>query len=230
MPVERVTSSRGRRADGVAIIGAGGHGLVVGSTLEEAGVHITGYYDDDPRSWGGRRGNARVLGPIDQIAPGTQAILAIGDNRLRESLAARLDLRWVSVVHPFSWIDPGVTLGEGTVVCAGVTVQVGSRIGSHVILNNRAGVGHEAYVMDFAHLTVCHLGARASAERGSFLALGSIVLPGVRVGRWATVGAGAIVSADVRDGATVVGNPARETMPRPARQRPAARVGLAASG
>jgi len=44
---------------------------------------------------------------------------------------------------------------------------------------------------------------------GAWLGGGAIVLPGVTVGRHAIVGAGAVVTRDVPDGATVVGNPAR---------------------
>jgi acetyltransferase-like isoleucine patch superfamily enzyme len=44
---------------------------------------------------------------------------------------------------------------------------------------------------------------------GAFLGIGSVVLPGVRIGRGAVVGAGAVVSSDVPDHCLVVGNPAR---------------------
>jgi acetyltransferase-like isoleucine patch superfamily enzyme len=96
------------------------------------------------------------------------------------------------------------------VVCPGVTVQPGATIGTHVILNNRAGVGHDAAVGDFVHMTACHLGSGSCVEEGAFLGIGSVVTPRLRIGAGATVGAGAVVIGDVRPGATVVGNPARE--------------------
>jgi maltose O-acetyltransferase len=42
---------------------------------------------------------------------------------------------------------------------------------------------------------------------------GAIILPGVTIGDDAVVGAGSVVTRNVRPGATVVGNPARETRP-----------------
>ncbi|MFA6450481.1 MAG: acyltransferase [bacterium] len=43
----------------------------------------------------------------------------------------------------------------------------------------------------------------------AFLGAGAIALPGVVIGSKSVVGAGAVVSRDVPDGATVVGNPAQ---------------------
>ena len=44
---------------------------------------------------------------------------------------------------------------------------------------------------------------------GAFLGIGSVVSPGVRIGRWTTLGAGAVVIRDLADGAVTVGVPAR---------------------
>lgn len=38
---------------------------------------------------------------------------------------------------------------------------------------------------------------------------GAVILPGLIIGAWATVGAGAVITHSVPDGAVVVGNPAR---------------------
>ena len=45
--------------------------------------------------------------------------------------------------------------------------------------------------------------------KGAWIGAGASILPGVRVGRYAVVGAGSVVTKDVEDYQVVVGNPAR---------------------
>ena len=54
-------------------------------------------------------------------------------------------------------------------------------------------------------------------EDDAWIGIGAIVLKGVRIGRAARVAAGAVVTRDVPDGATVAGNPARAAPPGAAR-------------
>jgi sugar O-acyltransferase (sialic acid O-acetyltransferase NeuD family) len=185
---------------------------VVAGALVAAGADVAGYYDDDPWTWGRKVGGSRVLGPIDQLSRGAtrRAVVAIGDNRIRKEIVASLDLDWVTVVHPFSWVDPSVSLGPGTVVAAGTVVQPGAVIGAHVILNAGALVNHDAVVGDYAHISAAHLGAEASTGQGALLAVGSTVVARVHVGAWATVGAGAVALRDVEPDVTVVGVPASQ--------------------
>ncbi|HSM38638.1 MAG TPA: hypothetical protein VK838_04830, partial [Candidatus Limnocylindrales bacterium] len=46
-------------------------------------------------------------------------------------------------------------------------------------------------------------------RRGAALGANATILPGVTIGRWAMVGSGSVVTADVADHELVVGNPAR---------------------
>jgi acetyltransferase-like isoleucine patch superfamily enzyme len=45
----------------------------------------------------------------------------------------------------------------------------------------------------------------------AWIATNAIILPGVKIGRGAVVGAGAVVSKDIADYSIVIGNPAKET-------------------
>jgi sugar O-acyltransferase (sialic acid O-acetyltransferase NeuD family) len=196
--------------DPVAVIGAGGHGRVVAGALAASGTAVAGFYDDDPELWGREIGDSIVLGPILDLSRGRsrRAVVAIGDNRIRKRIAETFDVDWVTVVHPYSWVDTSVDLGPGTVVAAGTVVQPGAVVGAHVILNAGALVNHDAVVGDYAHISAAHLGAEASAGEGALLAVGSTVVARVHVGAWATVGAGAVALRDVEPEISVVGIPA----------------------
>ncbi len=195
----------------VAVIGAGGHAKVVASTLLAAGHRVSGFYDDDSEKWGKYILEIPVIGPIEDLkkAKYSPAIIGLGDNKTRKKLAIELDLDWITVIHPFSWVHPDARLGSGTVVCAGAIVQAGAKIGSHVILNTKASVDHDCYVGDYVHIAVAHLAGGASADEGSFLSLGSTVLPNLHVGAWSHLGAGSVATKNIPPGSTAVGNPAR---------------------
>ena len=195
----------------IAVIGAGGHAAVVASTIIAAGNEVVGFFADVQSTWGTKIFGIPVIGPISEISSTncSHAIIAIGTNEARKRIAAEIDIDWFTAIHPFSWVHPEVPVGKGTVICAGALIQPGARIGSHVIINTKASVDHHCQVGDYAHIAVAHLAGGASVGEGVFLALGSIVLPKVNVGAWATVGAGAVVRKNVLPNTTVVGNPAR---------------------
>ena len=195
----------------IAVIGAGGHAKVVASTLMAAGHQVVSFYDDDLQKRGTHIFGIPVVGPVSELKYDnfSHAIIGIGQNDQRKRLVEKLDLDWITVIHPYAWVHPEVSLGAGTVVCAGAIVQPYSRIGSHVIINTRASVDHDCCVGDYVHLALSHLAGGATANEGAFLALGSIVFPGVQIGASATVSAGSVAMKDVMPRSIVAGTPAR---------------------
>lgn len=195
----------------IAVLGAGGHAAVVVATLHAMGRTVVALFDDSPKNWGNTVLGVPIRGPIATVRDSgcTCAIIGIGDNHARKRISHEIEIEWTTAVHPFSSVHPEVTLGPGSVVFAGGIVQPGARIGAHVILNTKASVDHHCRVGDYAHIAVAHLGGGASIGEGAFLALGSVVLPGLHVGDWAVVGAGAVVTKNVAPATTVVGTPAR---------------------
>ena len=204
-----VPAAREPKADGVVVIGAGGHAKVVISTLTASGTPVAAVVDDDDTKWGTDAQGTRV-GRLERARSG-RGIVGIGDNAKRRDMVKTLDLEWQTAVHPVAYVHPSAKLGRGTVVFAGAVVQPDAVIGDHVIVNTGATVDHDCVIGDFVHLAPgVHLAGSVRVGEGAFLGIGSVVCPGVTIGRWARLGAGAVAIRDLPDGVLAVGVPAAE--------------------
>lgn len=216
--------SRGRAADGVAVLGAGGHAKVVVSTLRAAGVPVAALYDDDRERWGSQVLGVPVRGPITAAVEDgcRRAVIGVGDNRARHRLACEpglAGLEWRTVVHPAAWIDPSVRPGAGTVVFAGAVVQPDCAIGDHVIVNTAASIDHDCRVASFCHAAPgARLGGGVTVGEGSLVGIGASIVPGVSIGDWTLVGAGSTVTGDLDGHGVAYGTPARRRKDVPARR------------
>jgi sugar O-acyltransferase (sialic acid O-acetyltransferase NeuD family) len=200
----------------VYVVGAGGHAKVIVYCLACAGRRAVGVFDDDPARLGQIVAGVPVLGTTAELGrfPRRPAIIAIGNNRVRQRLAEQLTLPWLTVIHPRAWVDPTASIGQGTMIVAGAVVQCDARIGHHVIVNTSATVDHDAVIQDFVHLCPgVHIPGDVTIEMGVTMGTGSQCVPGVRVGMWSTIGAGAVVVADVPEQVTAAGVPARILRP-----------------
>jgi acetyltransferase-like isoleucine patch superfamily enzyme len=112
------------------------------------------------------------------------------------------------------YIDFGVVIGDnvklqnGAFVYHGVTIEDGVFVGPRVCFTNdrlpRAITPAGALKTD-ADWEVGHTIVRYGASIGA----GAIVLPDIAIGRFAMIGAGAVVTHNVPDQGLVLGNPAR---------------------
>jgi putative colanic acid biosynthesis acetyltransferase WcaF len=83
-----------------------------------------------------------------------------------------------------------------------------------ITIQRGATVAQEAYLCagthDFSSPALPLVAREIIIGEEAFLGLRVIVLPGIKIGARAVVGAGSVVTNDVLDGRTVAGNPARE--------------------
>lgn len=197
----------------VCVIGAGGHAKVVISTLQACGYLINAIYDDNAALWNTSIWDIPIIGSIHLLEEkSTTAIIAIGDNKVRQKIASRLPhIKWVTAIHPFSMVHSSVSIGEGSVVFAGTIIQPDVTIGKHVIVNTSASIDHDCNIGDFVHIAPgCHLAGNIQVKRGSLLGVGTTVIPNITINEWTTVGAGSNVITSLKGNDIYVGNPAKK--------------------
>ncbi len=197
----------------VALIGGGGHALVVAEAARSAGWTVRGFYDDDPNAVLGLRGGVTRLGGLTDIPPGQHLVMAIGGIALRrrvlESHQPLLAAAPV-IISSRAYVSPSAKLDAGTVVMPGAVVHSLAKVHAHAIINTGAIIEHECVIGENTHVAPgSALGGNVLVDRDTLLGIGCRVLPGLKVGRGCVVGGGAVVIRDVADGEQVVGVPAR---------------------
>jgi len=194
----------------VYLYGASGHGKVIAEILEQNGDTIQGIFDDDPAVTALL--DYPSLGEFDaaKLSRNARVIISIGNNDSRRKAALRLNVPFATAVHPSASVSKRSTIGEGSVVMAGVSINADVRIGEHVILNTNCSVDHDCELGNFVHVSPnVALAGNVKVGEGTHLGIGSCVIQGIIIGKWATIGAGTVVITDVPDNAVIVGNPGR---------------------
>jgi sugar O-acyltransferase (sialic acid O-acetyltransferase NeuD family) len=156
----------------------------------------------------------RVLGNIVDYVPQPQDrfVCTIGNPKSKLAVTERIAGRggqFVNLIHPAAAIGPGCILGHGIIVCRNAVITTNVTIGDHVHINLAATCGHDAVIGEGCTLSShCDVTGHAVLEKGVFLGSHANVMPGVRVGAFATVAAGSIAFRNVKAGDTVIGVPA----------------------
>jgi len=117
-------------------------------------------------------------------------------------------------------IGKGVYVGAGVIVgnrCKiennaslfeGLTVEDGVFIGPHVVFTNDRiprATNPDGSLQTADDWTI----GKTTVHRGASIGAAAVIIPGLDIGRYAMIGAGAVVTHDVPAHAIVVGNPAR---------------------
>lgn len=207
----------------IFIIGAGGFGREVAWLIERINSEekepiweIQGFLDDDAEKHGKAEDGYPVLGGcsfLENCKEEVWAVCAIGAAAARkkviEKLAKYENIRFAVLLDPQAVVSPLVSIGEGSIVCAGAVVTVDITIGRHVIVSMDCTIGHDAVLEDYVTLyPSANISGCVVVGQGVEVGVGSQVIQGRRIGQNTIVGAGAVVIRDLPGNCTAVGVPA----------------------
>lgn len=147
----------------------------------------------------------------------THYVVAIGDPLQRRRIASSCELKGLlpaTLIHPGVQKSSRVTIGVGTIICAGSILTTNVKIGAHVHVNISCALSHDVIVDDFSTISPgVNIAGNVHVEENVFIGIGASIINGVTnnplvMGLGATIAAGACVIASVDAGALVAGVPA----------------------
>ena len=201
--------------------------MIVDALLASESCTLVGILDDDKAKAG-----TNILGVSVSHSPGSletlrqtldfdRVAIGIGDNYIRNDKFQQVKacgLEPMNVIHPSAHISRFAELGIGVTILAGAVINPGTTIEDNVCVNTAASIDHDNYLE-----ASCHIFPNATLTGGvrvgrfAYVGSGAVVAPNLVVKQYSQVGAGAVVLKDVAEGTLVAGVPAIEIGRQPKR-------------
>ena len=205
----------------IAIIGAGGFGREVKMLIDQINAvsqkyTFIGYYDDGKEK-GTLINDFPVLGKVSDLNAVSEEIaivLALGNPVYKKNVVSLIDnsnVTFETLIHPNVLIgNDDVSIGKGTVICAGNIITCNISIKDYVTLNLACTIGHDTILEDFVSLMPgVNVSGEVVLEEAVYVGTGAKIINQVSVGKNTTIGAGAVVSKSLPENCTAVGIPAK---------------------
>jgi sugar O-acyltransferase (sialic acid O-acetyltransferase NeuD family) len=207
----------------VAIVGYSGHAYVIIDIFLNAGRLVTAYCDSEQKQ--SNPYHLNYLGKESEVINKLKKydyFACVGHNVIREKIHTQLSQMLgydpINAIHPSAVISASVRMGEGVMIAANATLNPLVEIGKGVICNTSTSIDHECVIGEFTHIAPgAVLCGNVTVGRSSFIGANSVIRQGISIGNNVTIGAGTVVVKDIPDGSTVIGNPARTLIKKPAR-------------
>jgi sugar O-acyltransferase (sialic acid O-acetyltransferase NeuD family) len=205
----------------IAIIGAGGFGREVKTLIDDINkvqkqYHFIGFFDDGVPK-GTQVNNFPVLGNLDELNNYNEPIciaLGIGNPATKEKIINRLsnsNIDFPTLIHPTVLLSQDeISIGEGTIICAGNILTCNIKIEKFVTLNLMCTVGHDSIIEDYASfMPSVNISGEVVVHKAVYVGTGAKIINQLQIGKNTIVGAGAIVSKSLPENCTAVGIPAK---------------------
>ena len=205
----------------IAILGAGGFGREVKMLIDQINAienkyEFIGYYDDGKEK-GQQINGFSVLGntsDLNDIQEPILVALALGNPMHKKKVVQQLNnsnITLETLIHPSVIIgNDFVTIGKGTVICAGSIITCNIDIQDYVIINLACTIGHDTVIKNYVSLMPgINVSGEVIIKEGVYIGTGAKIINQLTIGNNSIIGAGAVVSKSIPDNCTAVGIPAK---------------------
>ena len=145
-------------------------------------------------------------------------VITVATSFIRQEIAQKCRKHGViplEIKSPLSSVDTGAVISDGAIIANFASIECNAKIGAFFHLNMYSYVAHDCVIGDFvtfAPRVSCNgnvrIGDNVFVGTGAILRQGSQKSP-LTIGEGAIIGMGAVVTKNVAEYATVIGNPAR---------------------
>ncbi|MBS1541764.1 MAG: acetyltransferase [Bacteroidetes bacterium] len=204
----------------IVIYGAGGFGKETALLLKQINAakpswHVIGFADDGIAA-GEKVAGLSVLGGLSFLQnfhTEIAVVIAIAEPSIRHTIYQQLQLprlSFPSIIHPGVFVDEETTVGEGSIICAGVQMTNHIKLGRFSLVNLLCTLGHDCQIGDFSSLMPSvNISGCVTIGQRCFVGVGASVLQGLTIGHDCRIGAGAVVTKSFSDNKKIIGMPAR---------------------
>ena len=201
----------------VLVLGGGGHSLSVMDALMSSGEEIAGVLDSAYIVGQRVFGDICILGEDSMLGlsfdPNDYRIAVGVGPKPKSSVTAdlfkkisKMNFEFAPVRHSSATVSEHAVLSLSSQILAGVIIQPGASLGAGSVLNTGASLDHGVSIGDHVHVgpgaVLC---GDVSVKEGAYIGAGAVLFPGITIGEHAIVGAGTTVKTNVKAEAVVYG-------------------------
>ena len=146
--------------------------------------------------------------------PEEKLVMSIADTKVRKKIVNLLLKRgaeFYTLIYPSTIIGQNVIIGQGSIICPNCILANDSKIGNFTIINTYSNIGHDVDIGDYNSVfPMAGIMGNAETNKGCTIGTGATIIPKIKIGMNAIVGAGSVVIRNVAANTTVFGNPAKK--------------------
>ena len=199
------------------VIGGGGFAKEVIWLANDCSRKVRGVLDDSDQTHNTQVQGATVLGDVSSWVnyKDREFIIAIGSPRTRQKVLDKMltfgEPDFATLIHPSVRLSNTVSIGEGSIICAGSILTADISLGKHNILNLNVTVGHECEFADF--VTIAPMVAVSGNVKLQYLVevgTGAVIRQGLELAEGSMLGMGGILTKNIPERLIFAGNPAKK--------------------